>query len=170
MTHETLDPALSHEAALALKAQIRRLEEHLLEAMAAKPADAVAPLKAADEALEELRQQLQACPDVQLPTLDGIAQGMARLACDLCRQGACDDLSDESRQAFIDHYAAELTTVDGIGPVSARALFAHGFSDSARLRQADPEELDHVSGLGAATLARIKQNLFEKNPLEKNNP
>lgn len=153
------ETTLSRDDALSLQAQAREFESSLLAAMDAEPPSAVASLQAASQALTELQEHLRRHPDVKLPMLERLEQNMSRLAGDLYGRGACDQLNQQAQQAFIDIFAQRLTLLDGIGPVSARALFAHGISDLEQLKALKPEALDNVKGLNAATRARIKQNL-----------
>ena len=156
MMNET---TLSQDEVLALQAKARKLESNLMAAMDSEPATASAPLLAASQALAELQEQLRQHPDIALPMLERLERGMNRLAGERYRSGACAHLDQESQQVFIDRFAQRLTLLDGIGPVSARALFTHGICDLEQLKALKPEALDHVEGLNAATRARIKQNL-----------
>lgn len=63
---------------------------------------------------------------------------------------------------YLDRHAWALTALDGIGPITARRLFAHGISDLDQLSELGPEALDDVTGLNAATLAQIRTRLAEE--------
>lgn len=154
-----LENTLSQDEALALRAQARELESSLTAAMDAEPTKAVAALQAASLALTELQERLRRHPEIDLPMLEQLMRGMNRLAGDLYRSGACAHLDKKTQQAFVDRFAQRLTLLDGIGPVSARALFSHGIFDLEQLKALKPEALDDVEGLSPAARARIKQNL-----------
>ena len=152
------ESALSQDEALALQAQARKLESNLMAAMDSEPATASVPLLVASQALAELQERLGRHPDIELPMLERIERGMNRLAGERYRSGACAHLDKKAQETFIDCFSQRLTLLDGIGPVSARALFIHGICDLDQLKALKPEALDKVEGLNAATRARIKQN------------
>ncbi|AMD00118.1 helix-hairpin-helix domain-containing protein [Halomonas chromatireducens] len=153
------ETTLSRDDALSLQAQAREFELSLLAAMDAEPATAIPSLQTASQALTELRERLRQHPDIELPMLERLERSMNRLAGELYGRGACDHLDQQAQQAFIDRFAQRLTLVDGIGPVSARVLFAHGICDLEQLKALKPEALDNIKSLNAATRARLKQKL-----------
>ncbi|PXX90519.1 hypothetical protein CR158_09305 [Halomonas heilongjiangensis] len=149
-----------HTVALELQAQAQRARKALLIVLATEsPATAIAELDHAVEALARIEALASQHDFVDLPMLDDVGSSVDRLACELYHQGACDDLDAKALTAFIDRHARGLTALEGIGPASARKLFAHGISNLEQLRALDPTALDEVEGLGNATLARIKANL-----------
>jgi len=153
-----------HAIALQLQQLARRARRALLVALASDThsQDAMGELQVADEALTEIAELSSQHDFVALPELDDVRRGVDRLACQLYQDGACDGLGEAEHEAFLDRHARALTALDGIGPITARRLFAHGISDLDQLRELGPDALDDVTGLNAATLARIRTRLAEE--------
>ncbi|MGJ7456755.1 helix-hairpin-helix domain-containing protein [Halomonas sp. MA07-2] len=159
--HETAPREAQHAIALQLQELARRARRALLVALASDThsQDAMGELQVADATLTEIADLAAEHSFVALPELDDVRHGVDRLACQLYQDGACDGLGEAEHEAFLDRHARALTALDGIGPVTARRLFAHGISDLDQLRELGPEALDDVTGLNAATLARIRASL-----------
>ncbi|MDR5894258.1 helix-hairpin-helix domain-containing protein [Halomonas mongoliensis] len=160
-TRELAERELRHAIALEYREQARRARRALLRVMATDTHDreALAELEIADQALAELASLASRHDLVALPMLPAIRRGADRLACQLYQDGACDDLDEDAHEAFLNRHARSLTELDGIGPVTARRLFAHGIADLEQLRALGPDALDEVTGLGGATLARLRESL-----------
>ncbi|MBS9404114.1 hypothetical protein KG088_10775 [Halomonas sp. TRM85114] len=158
--HET-EPTTTreHTIALELKALAQQAREALITALESDPPAAITALESANDPLTRIGELAHQHDFINLPVIDDVQRDVDRLACSLYRQGACDSLDQATRSAFVDRHAKALTAQDGIGPVSARKLFAHGISDLEQLRALGPDGLDSVEGLSAATLARIKANI-----------
>jgi hypothetical protein len=150
-----------HAIALELQDLARQARRALLLALAndTHSQDAMEALRQADEALAEIAALAEEHAFVALPELDDVRRGVDRLACQLYRDGACDGLGEAEHEAFLDRHARALTALEGIGPVTARRLFAHGISDLDQLRELGPAALDEVTGLNAAVLARLRTSL-----------
>ena len=148
-----------HAIALELQALAQQAREALLTALESDAAAAITALESASDPLTRIGELARQHEFIHLPVLDDVQRDVDRLACSLYRQGACDSLDQSARTAFVDRHAKALTALDGIGPVSARKLFAHGIGDLEQLRALGPDRLDSVEGQSAATLARIKANL-----------
>ncbi|WP_290784991.1 helix-hairpin-helix domain-containing protein [Halomonas sp.] len=153
-----------HTIALQLQELARRARRALLVALASDTHSqaAVGELQVADEALSGIAELSAQHEFVALPELDDVRRGVDHLACQLYQDGACDGLGEAEHEAFLDRHARALTALDGIGPITARRLFAHGISDLDQLRELGPEALDDITGLNAATLARIRTRLAEE--------
>lgn len=152
-----------HAVALELQTLARRARRALLVALASdtRSQDAMSELQVADEALTEIAALAAQHDFVVLPELDEVRRGTDRLACLLYQDGACDGLDEAEHEAFLDRHAEALTALDGIGPVTARRLFTHGISDPDQLYELGPEALDDITGLHAASVARLRTRLAE---------
>ncbi|MBB3329204.1 nucleotidyltransferase/DNA polymerase involved in DNA repair [Halomonas campaniensis] len=166
LTRELAEREFRHAIALELREMARRARRALLIALASDThgEDALAELEQADRALAELDALAARHAFVALPMLGDVRRGVDRLACQLYQDGACDSLDEDAHEAFLNRHARGLTALDGIGPVTARRLFAHGISDLDQLRALGPEGLDAITGLNAATLARIRASLAADAP------
>lgn len=149
-----------HAIVLQVKEHAERVEQALNRAI---DSDDDAEKRALlDQALEDVTtlEQLADTHDfLTLPPLDGIRRGMADLALRLYRDGACDTLSESDQQAFLDAHAIPLTTIEGIGPVTARRLFVAGITHIEALRGLSRDDLEAIPGITNATLARIQAGL-----------
>lgn len=158
--HQTeLTTSRQHAIALELQALAQQAREALLTALESDTEAAVTALESASDLLIRIGELARQHDFIDLPVLDDVQRDADHLACSLYRQGACDNLDQAARTAFVDRHAKALTALDGIGPVSARKLFAHGIGDLEQLRALGPDGLGSVEGLSAATLARIRANL-----------
>lgn len=166
LTRELAEREFRHAIALELREMARRARRALLIALASDThgEDALAELEQADRALAELDALATRHAFVALPMLGDVRRGVDRLACQLYQDGACDNLDEDAHEAFLNRHARGLTALDGIGPVTARRLFAHGIGDLDQLRALGPEGLDAITGLNAATLARIRASLAADDP------
>lgn len=152
-------PSREHAIALELQSLAQQAREALLTALESDAEAAITALESASDLLTSIGELTRQHDFIDLPVLDDVQRDVDRLACSLYRQGACDSLDNAARTAFVDRHAKALTALNGIGPVSARKLFAHGIGDLEQLRALSPDGLGSVEGLSAATLARIKANL-----------
>lgn len=161
LTRQLAEREFRHAIALELREMARRARRALLIALASEThgQEALAELGVAEQALDELAALAAEHDFVSLPMLGDVRRGVDRLACQLHQDGACDSLDEDAHEAFLNRHARGLTALDGIGPVTARRLFAHGISDLEQLRELGAEGLDEITGLNAATLARIRTSL-----------
>lgn len=161
LTRELAEREFRHAIALELRSLARRARRALLVALTSdtRGQEALEELVVADRALAELDALAARHDFVTLPILADVRRGVDRLACQLYQDGACDGLDEDAHEAFLNRHARGLTALDGIGPVTARRLFAHGISDLDQLRKLGAEGLDEITGLNAATLARIRTSL-----------
>lgn len=146
-----------HATALELQAQAERARRALLAALEdAAPDAALDALAQAGEALAEVETLADRHAVVELPALEDVRLGVDRLACELYRKGACDALDEAACAAFLDRHARRLTALQGVGPVTARCLFAHGIADPAQFLAQDPAFLDDLEELGPAIRAKLR--------------
>lgn len=151
-----------HALALDLKARAERVEHALTQAIDSQDAtEKRALLSQALEDIVALEGMAESHPEIQLPPLPRIRQGMAGLALMLYQQGACDALSEDQQHAFLDAHAAPLTAVDGVGTVTARRLLLAGVTSVEALRALSREQLEAIPGITNATLARLQAGLSQ---------
>ncbi|RLE99485.1 MAG: ATP-dependent DNA helicase, partial [Thermoprotei archaeon] len=61
----------------------------------------------------------------------------------------------------------ELTSIEGIGRVRARALYAHGFRSLLDIVKADERELARVPGIGPILARKLKEAVTGGKPVPK---
>lgn len=152
-----------HALALDLQKRAERIEHALTQAIDGDDAtERRALLGQALEDITALESLFAAHPDLELATLPRIRRGMAGLALLLYQQGACDELSEREQHAFLDAHAAPLTSVDGVGAITARRLLLAGITSVDELRALSRDQLAAIPDISMATLARLQAGLSDR--------
>lgn len=148
-----------HAVALELRDFAYLLDANLTQALDGDPLQCPQHLDACRLGLEAMRRLAAQHDFVELPALDAVEGGIARLACARYQDGDCATLTDDERNDHLDVQARHLTEIEGVGTATARRLFAAGIPDVAALLALSDEALADLPEIDAATKTRIAQGL-----------